>query len=458
MQYQLRISGRSYNELNNHLFPGDGKEAVALLLCGYHLREGLSILCVQEVFLIPYDKCERSKDSVHWKTELIIPTLEKASKNELSIIKIHSHPTGYPQFSQIDDQSDLELFPSLYGWTDGDQPHGSCVMLPGGKIFGRIINEESQFKSIDKILVADHQIKLFQQFSIKEKSELNLRNRQAFGEGTMTILKGMKVGVVGASGTGSPSIEQLVRLGVGEIVIIDPDIIEKKNLNRILNSTQNHAEKQTPKVDVTEKFIHEIGFNTIVKTFKENLYYSREAINELISCDVLFGCVDSIDGRHLLNQISTFYIIPYFDLGVKLLADGKGGIDQINAAVHYIQPGGSSLFSRGVYNARTLEAASLMRQDPEEYKKRTQEKYIVNLPVESPAVISINMQVSSFAINEFLDRIHPFKGTDPEERSISWISISENLILNEPDGEPDRFLEKRIGLGDIRPFLQMPEL
>jgi tRNA A37 threonylcarbamoyladenosine dehydratase len=32
-------------------------------------------------------------------------------------------------------------------------------------------------------------------------------------------------------------IEQLARLGVGEFALIDPDVIEMKNLNRILNAT-----------------------------------------------------------------------------------------------------------------------------------------------------------------------------------------------------------------------------
>ena len=239
---------------------------------------------------------------------------------------------------------------------------------------------------------------------------------------------------------------------------VDPKLVEKRNLNRILNTNSRHVENHEFKVDVIADCIGSIGFGTKVYVFKENLYDSREAILALISCDIIFGCVDSIDGRHLLNQISTFYLIPLIDMGVKLEADDLGGIRQINGAVHYIQPGGSSLMTRGVYKMKGLEAAGLMRQDPEEYERRSHEKYIVNLPVESPAVISVNMQTSSYAINEFLDRIHPFKGTDPKDRAAIWLSISEDMIFTEQDGTPDSFLEKRVGRGDIKPFLEMPEL
>ena len=47
----------------------------------------------------------------------------------------------------------------------------------------------------------------------------------------------MSVCVIGVSGTGSIVAEQLARLGVGEIILIDFDKLEERNLNRILNSS-----------------------------------------------------------------------------------------------------------------------------------------------------------------------------------------------------------------------------
>ena len=458
MQYQLRISGKHLEQLYQHLFPGDNKEAIAIALCGYHLGTNSTIITVHEIFNVPYVQCERNVDYIQWKTDSIIPVLEKASKKEMSIFKIHSHPMGYSRFSKQDDGSDLNFFPSMYGWTEGVQPHGSIIMLPDKKLFGRIVSLKNEFIPFDKVSIVGDAISIWNNKDCHFDKTIAKRNLQTFGEGTTKLLKSMKVGVVGASGTGSPTIEQLVRLGVGEIVIVDPDKVEKKNLNRILNTTLADANEGAFKVDVLTRVIEQIGFKTKVLSFNENLYDSRDAIYELITCDVIFGCVDSIDGRHLLNQIATFYIVPYFDLGVKLEADEQGGINQVNGAIHYVQPGGSSLMSRRVYNSKGLEAAALLRQDPEEYDRRSKEKYIVNLPVESPAVISINMQVSSFAVNEFLDRIHPYKGTAPRERAINWISISEGLIFSEPDGEPDKYLEKKVGRGDVKPLLEMSEL
>jgi len=461
VQYQFKISSQLHQTIYNHLLPGDGLEAVGIILCGFNQNINRWTLLAKEFHPIDYNDCVRGGDFVHWKTELIVHLLEKANKELLAVLKIHSHPGGYDQFSWIDDESDQQLLPSLYGWIDGEQPHGSCVMLPSGEIFGRIATENGDFIFFDKVLVAGDDIKIWprhKQGNSTLENEITLRTRQTLGDGTATILKSLKVGVVGASGTGSPVIEQLARLGVGEIIICDPDVIEYKNLNRILNSTLFHAENQVKKVDVMKESIARLGLDIKVTVYASNLYDSRDAIIDLSSCDVLFGCMDSIDGRHLLNQLATFYIIPYFDLGIKIEADGNGGIEQINGVVHFLKPGGSSLFTRGTYSLDILQAAGLKRKNPDEFTKRLAEKYIVNLPVDRPAVISINMQIASTAVNEFLDRIHRFKNSNPSSRASIWISVTEDLIFCEGDGQPDFYLQKRVGRGDMIPFLEMPDL
>jgi len=458
MKYQFKILQNQINTLYSHLFPGDNLEAVSIIICGHHVTPELTILTAHDIFNVPHEECQRESDFLHWKTESIIHVLENASKNNLSVFKIHSHPGGYESFSKMDNEADLALLPSVYGWIDGDNPHGSLVMLPDKTIFGRIVSYEKEFIEISKISIIGDEIKIFSTSSPTVNKDISLRNIQAFGLGTVRFLKSLKVGVVGASGTGSPVIEQLVRLGLGEIVIIDPDLVEEKNLNRILNTSLEDSKGKTLKVDVFKRSIKAIGFDTKVKTFSNNLYESREAIEELTKCDFLFGCVDSVDGRHLLNQISTFYLIPYFDIGIKLEADGKGGIQQINGAVHYIKPGGSSLMSRGVYSIESLESANLFRQNPDEFKERLKEKYIKNIEVVSPAVISVNMFVASYAVNEFLDRVHSYKSDNAKERAKSYISITENLIFTEVDGNPDTYLLAKVGKGDCTPLLEMSEL
>ena len=314
-------------------------------------------------------------------------------------------------------------------------------------------------KIVDKISIVDRSLTVYEHNQEKFDNELNLRNRQTLGEGTQTLLKNLKIGIVGCSGTGSPVIEQLARLGVGSLVLVDPDIIETKNLNRIINSVERDAHLSELKVDVAKRAISKMGFSTKVKTFSANLYNDLEAIEELSDCDFVFGCMDSVDGRHLLNSISSFYLIPYFDIGIKIISDKKGGVDQICGTVHYILPGESSLQTRGVYTHEMLRASNMLRTDSEEYMRQKKSGYIMDVDVEAPAVISINMFAASLAVNEFLSRVHDIKNEDLTNYDIIRFSLTDHYMINESSThEVDIFLSKNIGRGDMSPLLNMPEL
>jgi len=134
----VAISGRQYNQLRDHLFPGDGKEAVALALCGRSMNTIRETLLVRELVPIPYDLCSlRSPGLVKWPTEIAVPALTRAMNEGMAILKVHSHPTGYPAFSETDDASDHVLFSSIFGWLESEAPLASLIMLPDGRLIGR---------------------------------------------------------------------------------------------------------------------------------------------------------------------------------------------------------------------------------------------------------------------------------------------------------------------------------
>lgn len=370
-QVSLAITAQHREQLKSHLYPGDGKEAVAIGLCGRSHADGYSTLLVQELFPIPYASCPvREQDRVTWRPEVLEDVLTKAMRLHLSIVKFHSHPGGLREFSQVDDQSDAVLFESVYGWLDTDAPQASVIMLPDGEMFGRAITPQGTGNALRLIRVVGDDIQYyFSQESVETTPEHAIRVVQTFGEGTYRIFRGLRAGVVGCSGTGSIIIEQLLRNDIGTLVAVDPKVIGLKNLNRILNSTNADAQSAKSKVNLVQETAEKIGLGTRVIPYEPDLQ-NAEVIQALSQCDVIFGCMDSVDGRHLLNKLATYYLIPYIDMGVRIDADGKGGIDAINGAVHYIKPGGSSLLSRGVYTMEDLEAASMQRHAPEQYEAR----------------------------------------------------------------------------------------
>lgn len=471
----LRLTGRQHARLQSHLLPGDGCEAVAVALCGRHQDDDTEFLMVHRIVEIPYDECERAPDRLHWTTERLLPLAEEAAKKHLAILKVHSHPGGWADFSKWDDRSDLALFPSLHGWTDDERPHASAVMLPDGRLFGRAAWDDGTFTALETVQVAGDDLQFWpgnfedeSDFSPNFRGEQDenatpefmRRHAQLFGRGTTERLRRLSVAVVGCSGTGSPTIEQLARLGVKRLVLVDPDRVEEKNLNRIYNTRMQDADEKRFKVDVLAGAVRAMELDVDVVPLATDLA-DAQTLRQVASCDLVFGCMDGSFGRNLLNVLSSYYLLPYFDMGVRLVASEDGGIDHVCGSVNYLQPDGSNLLARHVYTIADLHAEGLKRQDPEAYAQRVQEKYIRGVREDRPAVISVNTLVSALAVNEMLARLHPFR-LDANERFAKFgISLEQGETFHEAESDfeqPDARELRFLGRGELTPFLNRTDL
>jgi hypothetical protein len=457
MTVTLTMTAAQREQLHSHLFPGDGCEAVAILLCGRRAGQRVHRLLVRKVVAVPYADCPiRRPDLVQWSTDLLPSLLEEANREGWSIVKIHGHANAYRGFSVVDDESDKELFPSVAGWFDADVPHGSVVLLEDGHLFGRTVSGDGVFSPMERILVVgdDVQIDFDNGGAVRPLEAFTDRHARAFGAATTRLLRRLTVAVVGVSGTGSPLVEMLFRLGVGRLLLVEPDFVNEENLNRIVYATR--ADIGRLKVDVVGDAIERAGLGTEVVRIPK--YVSdREVVEAIAEADFVFGCMDGAEGRNVLNRLATCYLLPYIDVGVRLLADGNGTIDEVSTACHYLQPGLSTLAARGVFTPEEVFADSMRRTNSEEYARRRKERYIAGVDETRPAVISVNFFAASVAVNDFLARLNDYRTDGNGPYAELRASLSHVAFYPEPEKGPS-LLKKYIGIGDIEPRLDMPEL
>jgi hypothetical protein len=418
-------------------------------------------LVVKSVHPIPYS--EWTIQDPHPLTrdfEYIVPLLEQADREKWTVIKVHSHLGSDERFSSADDEGDQRLLPAIQARVQDALFHCSAIMLPDGRLFGRYIAADGGFQRLYKTTVVGDDILSWLSLEIGGIDSFAISHGQIFGERTFELLRGLSVAVIGCSGIGSPVIEQLARLGVGELVLIDHDVVEARNLNRILNSTMSDAEAHRSKVDVIADSIRRMGLNTKVRTINASLW-DPDSVCAVAECDVVFGCMDSIDGRYLLNRLATYYVQPYFDLGVKIVADStperRGHIFEICGSVHYLKPG-FSLTDRKVFTKEQVQAAGLARGDPAAYAQQRKEGYVSGVLVDRPAVISLNMMIASLGVNELLARVHPFRDAGNSRFDHTEISLASMEMFTQSKPEPDLQLLPKIGLGDRSTLLDLTEL
>jgi hypothetical protein len=457
----LSMTQDQHRRLHRHLFPGDGKEAVAIMLCGRRQGDRRHRLLVRDIQEIPHNLCDRTSVSVTWQTDVIAESLERAEPEQLSFIKIHSHPNRYAAFSSTDDMSDGLLLPMVRDSVEHNVPHGSAIMLPSGEVFGRVLTSEGLQPLACVNVVGDDLHFWYPAGTRNGVPSFAASHAQIFDDGTIERLQRLSVAFVGCSGTGSPAIEQLFRLGVGEIVLVDDDHIEDRNVNRILNSTMKDAEEKRPKTDVIGDAIERAGLGTRIIRVKGDLW-SPEVVRQVAQCDIVFGCMDTIDGRYLLITLATFYLQPYFNVGVRLDAvrEGpqKGKIREVCGTVHYLLPGKSSLMTRGLFSMKQVADAGLRRTDPAAHAQQVKDGYVAGVQGHRPAVINVNMFAASLAVNELLARLHPFKKEGNEEYGSVTFSLASMELMYERHDDSCEMLEPFIGKGDMRPLLRLSEL
>lgn len=275
------------------------------------------------------------------------------------------------------------------------------------------------------------------------------RQIRAFGPAGQRVIGHLRVGIVGAGGTGSAVFEQLVRLGVGEILIIDPDVIndEGSNVTRVYGSTM--ADIGQPKVDLADRNADRIGLGTKVTAIKGTI--NDEATARLLTdCDVVFGCTDDNRGRVTLGRLATWYLIPIIDMGVKLTSI-DGTVHGIEGRVTVIQPGGGCLQCRGRVNVATLQSEVL---NPVEREQRVDEGYAAGLEDRDPAVIAFTTGVASYAVSELLHRTFGLDDEPPSGELIIRFHRRE-IRRNTRPAQPGHWCvdPAHLGAGDTVPFL-----
>jgi hypothetical protein len=135
-------------------------------------------------------------------------------------------------------------------------------------------------------------------------------------------------------------------------------------------------------------------------------------------------------------------------MGVDIEPDGTGGIDQAIAACHYLQPGGSSLLSRGAYSPADLGAESTRRRDPEFYERQRIAGYMASVQEDRPAVMPLNMMAANGSVVDFLARIHGFRLDPNAEFAIQRWSLTHGFYEHLPDGQLCRVMGGSVGLAD----------
>lgn len=144
------------------------------------------------------------------------------------------------------------------------------------------------------------------------EEELDYYSRQIvmteMGYNAQLKLKNSKVCLLGVGGLGSPAAMQLAAMGVGDLRIVDRDIVELTNLHR--QHLYGVDDVGYPKVEAAAKRLRQL--NPFIKIKPLPLSVNEQTVESLIrDVDVVVDGLDNMKARYAVNRACIKHRVPY---------------------------------------------------------------------------------------------------------------------------------------------------
>lgn len=412
----------------------------------------------REVIPVPESSIIHSSPyQVTWNTNSYVDVLKRSRLDSLAVGIAHNHSDAFPNFSDQDSRNEPDLV-QLAKNRNGPETGLVSIIVTPSHVIGRTWLDTRQNCAFDLIRIFGERFSLqYENRGDDLGNEAFHRQSLAFGKALTQDLLKLRIGVVGCGGTGSATAMLLARLGVQKLLLIDKDVVETTNLNRLHGARMVDALQKRPKVEVVKNAIEEIGLGTHVVGIQSwvNDENCRDALR---SCDIVFGCSDDNQGRLFLNRFAYYYLIPVIDMGlaIDVTKTEPPQIQSLDGRVTVLYPGNACLLCRGVINTKMAMSEALRRSDPNEYERQKMEAYVLGEGEPNPAVVTFTTEVATMAANELLHRLQGFRGENGStpQRTRLFHRMHDLRPGEHPSPECSVCGDgSSFGRGDVEPFL-----
>ena len=133
--------------------------------------------------------------------------------------------------------------------------------------------------------------------------------------------------IIGAGATGNELVKNLVLTGIGKIILIDYDVIERSNLNRCVLFNMESDIENKYKVDVVKEACKNLNPEVEIVALRQKLEEIDEDLYK--QSTVVCSCVDNIEARIHANNYAYYHNKPFID----------SGIDEFFGSIQVVYPG-----------------------------------------------------------------------------------------------------------------------
>lgn len=361
---------------------------------------------------------------------MISAAVSAANEARCGLAFIHTHPgdPSPPQLSSIDQKTTLRLGVAFDDLVDG--PFASLVVSPGG--WGGAVYEHRTIEALDRLATVGRRIVVFDRQLPLERSEFDDRQRSLLGSAGNRLLRSLRVAVIGVGGTGSPIAETLTRMGVGELIIVDPDRLEGSNARRVFGVTHSDALAGKAKVSAVADGLRRLDLGTALTAIDGDVL-DGTVQETLLNCDVVIGATDNHVSRSSLTELAARGHLPLIDIGVRAGTRLNGALDALYAERRLQIPDGPCLWCWRVLDA---DQVRLELMSPFEREALQAEGYVAGRPAEpEPTIAALTITAAGLATSTLLGLVGGGLETSPLRAGLEALNVEAIGYTDERDPE-----------------------
>lgn len=447
---RLGILGIDADEVRAFLAASAPQEQGCFLLLRAGVGRDDRRLVALDPILPPDDAWEvQGPDVLRPSARWISAAVSRAIEANAGLLFVHAHPDPAhpPALSHVDRASARALGSAVAVMLDG--PFGAAVVHPHGWAAVEYDHATDKLIDIDRIWAVSRRLRLLGGEVHRIDDERDVRQVDALGR-AHDVLRSLTVGVVGAGGLGSPAAEQLVRMGVQRIILVDHDVLDTpSNVRRIFGARDIDLASTIPpaKVDVVGRHLDDIGLGTAVTRVRADVR-TEAAFRALLDADMVISATDTHASRATVNELVAPYFVPVIDVGVRAGAKASGELAALSAEVRVLTPTTPCLWCRQTISADVIRGENLL---PAERDRLVRDGYLVGgIGEPAPSVATLTVLGSALATGALLSLL-----TDEGEACPSGYVI-DGLFGDGMELEPHAPVvgcrcRQRLGLADSEP-------
>lgn len=378
---RFAILQEAADAINQHLMVAAPSEDGAFCLLWEGKGQRGRRLIASRPFLPGPNAWERQgPDMLRPTAQLVSAAVSRAIEARSGLLFVHSHPDPYhpPGLSGADYSAFETLARTLAPMLDG--PFAAAVIHPSG--WSSVVWTDAGPIEVEQIVSVGRTIRFLTRLPVPAPSDLDVRQRDALGV-VNDRLRALAVAVVGSGGIGSPIAEQLVRVGVREVTLIDADLLDTpSNVRRMFCTKVSDLRQENPpaKVDVIGSFLDGLEFGVPIRAIRGDVRYEH-VFRELLDADVVLLATDTHSSRATVNELAYSYLLPVIDAGVRVGSKTNGNVAGLLAEVRVLTPVTPCLWCRRTLDPETIRVENLFAEDRDRQRR---EGYIVNNGADAP--------------------------------------------------------------------------